>query len=127
MHTTITISDSDRDIDYTIDVDFDACPAERRTHEYPGCEAHLEINSARCTEVVTHVFSPLRHVAIHGPITDAVEQRAVGDLVLNEHHDEIEQAVLQELADDEEQGRADAAEAAQEAREERRRDEGRAA
>ena len=31
-----------------VEVDFDFQPAEKMTHDYPGCDASLEINSVIC-------------------------------------------------------------------------------
>ena len=39
--TTIELENGD---EIEIEVDFDASPAERMTHDYPGCDASVEIN-----------------------------------------------------------------------------------
>jgi len=39
--TTIELENGD---ELEIEVDFDATPAERMTHDYPGCDAEVEIN-----------------------------------------------------------------------------------
>ena len=39
--TTIELENGD---EFKIAIDFDATPAERMTHDYPGCDAEVEIN-----------------------------------------------------------------------------------
>ncbi len=135
MQRSITISDSDRAVDYTLDVSFDACPEEKETPRSmagpgePGYPAHLESVSCRCTEIMTWCGARGEY-GVAGAVSESLAQRAIGDAVYAEHREEIEELIWQGLSDDFEQGKADIAEAAQEVREEHRRldrDEGRAA
>lgn len=62
-------------IEIPIEIEFEFCPAERMTWDYPGCPEHIEIEGIYCGG------KPLQ----------------IPDDILTQHEDEIEQACWDEL------------------------------
>jgi hypothetical protein len=101
MQTTVTISDADRQVDYTLCVgcDFLAAAAPRwgwRNGGEPGSGPAVEINQVRCLEVAVWC-GPFAISAL--PATDARKslEKRIGAWCLDNYANEIEQAVLEEI------------------------------
>lgn len=101
MNTTITITDADRLVDYTLAVACDCLPGSAprfgwRDGGDPGEAATVEINAVRCLEIAVwcgkHALSAL-------PAADAREslEARIGAWCLDRYQAEIEQAVLETI------------------------------
>jgi len=103
VHTTITISDGDRSVDYTLDIecDFRAGSPSRpgwRNGGEPGEAPAVEINSVRCLELA--VWCGKQAVSAF-PASDERRslERQIGAWCLDKYAEEIEQAVLELCAE----------------------------
>src|SRR5437868_7073394 len=98
MHTTITISDADRSVDYTLAVagDFLAGSALRRgwlDGGNPGEAPAVEINRVRCLEIVLWCGTCAVSLRPDSDDGEALEWQ-VGAWCLDHYADQIEEAVL---------------------------------
>jgi hypothetical protein len=98
VNTTVTISDADRSVDFTLAVACDflaGAPARRGWLEggYPGEAPAVEINSVRCLEVALWCG---KYAVSAFPGADSREslEKKVGQWCLDMYPEEIEQAVL---------------------------------
>ena len=101
MHATVTISDADRQIDYTLAVgcDYLAGAAPRwgwRNGGEPGAGPAVEINHVRCLEIAVWCG---RCAVSAFPAADAREslETRIGAWCLENYAEEIEQAVLEAM------------------------------
>ena len=59
MSTYETTIENENEEEIEVEVDFDFSPAEKMTHDYPGCDASLEINYVETVEGRVEIeFSP---------------------------------------------------------------------
>lgn len=50
MSTYETTIETENEEEVEVEVDFDFSPAEKMTHDYPGCDASVEINSIEAAD-----------------------------------------------------------------------------
>jgi hypothetical protein len=101
MHFEITISDPDRKLDFTLALD---CNYRRRIRPRYGWRdggdagepASVEIDRARCLEIVTWC-GKTGVSAVPGLASDPCLESQVGIWCLEQYGDEIERAVLEEV------------------------------
>ena len=99
MNTTITITDADRSVDYTLAVACDFLPATSCRHGWldggdPGEAPAVEISRVRCVEVALWCG---KHAVSALPAADPREslESKIGAWCLEKYRAEIEQAVLE--------------------------------
>jgi hypothetical protein len=99
MKATITITDADRSVDYTLAVAGDFLPATPRRRGWldgghPGEGPAVEIDSVRCIEVALWCG---KHAVSALPAADpcASLESKIGAWCLEKYREEIEQAVLE--------------------------------
>jgi hypothetical protein len=99
MNATITITDADRSVDYTLAVAGDFLPGARCRRGWldggdPGEGPAVEINSVRCIEVALWCG---KHAVSALPADDPREslESKIGAWCLEKYRVEIEQAVLE--------------------------------
>ena len=99
MNATITLTDADRSVDYTLSVACDflagSAPCQGwRDGGHPGEAPAIEINRVRCVEIAVWCGS---HAVSALPAADAQEslERQIGAWCLEHYAKEIEQAVLE--------------------------------
>jgi hypothetical protein len=102
LNTTVTITDADRSVDYTLAVDCDflaGAPARRGWLDggHPGEAPAVEINAVRCLEVALWCG---KYAVSAFPAADAREslEKKIGQWCLDRYPEEIEQAVLENVA-----------------------------
>jgi hypothetical protein len=103
VHTTITISDGDRFVDYTLEIecDFRAGSPPRvgwRNGGEPGEAPAVEINTVRCLELA--VWCGKQAISAF-PASDEQRslERQIGEWCLEKYMLEIEQAVLEQCVE----------------------------
>jgi hypothetical protein len=99
MNATITISDADRSVDYTLAVACDFLPGAARFRGWrdgghPGEAPAIEINRVRCIEIAMWCG---KHAVSALPAADPREslESKIGAWCLENYEEEIEQAVLE--------------------------------
>jgi hypothetical protein len=99
LHTTVTITDADRSVDYTLAVACDflaGTPAHRGWLDggHPGEAPAVEINAVRCLEVALWCG---KYAVSAFPAADTREslEKKIGQWCLDRYPEEIEQAVLE--------------------------------
>src|SRR5262245_57617009 len=99
MNATITVTDADRLVDYTLSVAYDFLPGSApcqgwRDGGHPGEAPAVEINRVRCVEIAVWCGS---RVVSALPAADAQEslETQIGAWCLAHYAEEIEQAVLE--------------------------------
>jgi len=99
MNATITVTDADRSVDYTLAVACDFLPGAGpvcgwRNGGHPGEAPAIEISRVRCIEIATwcgkHAVSALPAADPH----ESLESK-IGAWCLEKYPEEIEQAVLE--------------------------------
>lgn len=99
MHTTVTITDADRHVDYVLAVACDYRPGMRGRYGWldggePGEAPAVEINAVRCLEVAVWCGDEAVSAFPAGGGRDSLESR-IGRWCLEKYAEEIEQAVLE--------------------------------
>src|SRR6266849_6211422 len=102
MHTTVTISDADRNVDYLLAVACDVLPGSAprwgwRDGGEPGEGPAVEINRVRCLEIAVGCGKCAASAMPAADGRESLESR-IGAWCLDRYREEIEQAVLEAMA-----------------------------
>jgi hypothetical protein len=102
MQATVTISDGDRNVDYTLQVGCDLLPGEAPRRGWcdggePGASAAVEIHQVRCLELAVWCGKVAVSAFPSGDPRESLEKR-IGAWCLDKYSEEIEQAVLEAVA-----------------------------
>jgi hypothetical protein len=101
MQAIVTISDGDRNVDYTLQVGCDLLPGEAprwgwRNGGEPGTSPAVEIHQVRCVELAVWCGPVAVSAYPSGNPRESLEKQ-IGAWCLDKYAEEIEQAVLESV------------------------------